>query len=485
VDPLTVQSASRPGALRPAVDPQADLAVVLRQGRVLAGEVLATLDGGSLLIGVGGHRVPAKGNVRLQPGQRFLFEVQSEAGELVLAVLEEAREPELESRLLAALRSVAGGSGSLGRALADLLQVLRQSAGGESAGAQAAALHEEVSRHAFGPGGRDGDGKALASALARGGMGYEQRLGDAAIADLGPRGEAALGRELLEQLRARLGEGLAGFDPAPFEVALRAELKRALAAQGGAAELARGGLRTGLAPLLRAAIQKLELGEETRARLLLNLGRTLGDGLGRGLEGVLLGALLGAAAGPGGDRDALLAEAELDLKAHLLRAQAELADLPTRASVARVLEALENEQLLNVARARAGDALHFCLPVQDGERWAMAHLFVKPDADEPQAGAEGERTHRLALAVEFQHTGPLRAELAVRSASVAVRVSVSRPEVLELMRKHQGELEARLALGGRRVSLALGLAAEPAALLDRGLAEIRYLDEHHLLDRSC
>ena len=487
MDPLAVQAASRPSPNRPAIDPQADLAAILRQGRVLAGEVLATLDGGSLLIGVGGHRVPAKGNVRLQPGQRFLFQVEIEAGAPVLAVLEEPGGGELEPRLLAALRSVAGGSGSLARVLAELLGALRQAATAGRGAAQAALVERELVRHVFvpanpgDPGAPQASGEALARAVARGGTGYERRLGEAAIASLGPRGLATLGREILEQLRLRLAAGAAGtpstggLDPARFESALRSAFERS-ASTG----------EPGLQAALRGAILSLGLEAEAREKLLSNLGRLLGDGLARGPEGALLRAWLGAPAHPAGEPQgqlgALLAEADLDLKAHLLRAQAELPDEPLRASVARVLEALENEQLLNLARARAGDALHWCLPVQDGERWTTAHLFVKPDAGESRPGGEDERTHRLALAVDFEHTGPLRAELAVGAASVAVRVSVGRADVLELMRRHQGELEARLAHGGRRVSLAFATAG--AALLEGGLAEIRYLEEHHLLDRS-
>jgi hypothetical protein len=490
VDPLAVQAASRPSPNRPSVDPQADLAAVLRQGRVLAGEVLAALDGGSLLIGVGAHRVPAKGNVRLELGQRFLFQVEMESGAPVLAVLEEPEGTELEPRLLAALRSVAGGSGSLARVLAELLQALRQGTLGGRGEARAGAVehelarHErELARHVFVPG-SPGDpaanGEALARAVARSGIGYERRLGEAALASLGPRGQAALGGELLEQLRMKLG--LAGLDPARFEASLRAAL--AGSAPGGAAELAAA---------LREAILALGLEAGAREPLLQNLGRLLGDGFLRGPEGALLRAWLAPANRPQdlssaphaseSTLRALLAEADLDLKAQLLRARSELSGEPLRAGAARVLEALESEQLLNLARARAGDALHWCLPVQDGERWTTAHLYVKPDAGQSRP-AGGERTHRLALAVDFQHTGPLRAELAVAPASVAVRIAVARADVLELMRRRQGELAAHLAHGGRRVSLALGLAPSGAELFEGGLAEIRYLDEHHLLDRN-
>jgi hypothetical protein len=464
VDPIAVQAVSRGAAPRPPVDPHADPAQVLREGRVLAGEVLAKLDGGTLLIGVGNHRVPAKAQVDLEPGQRFLFRVAVESGGLLLEVLEERSA--LEPRLISALRSVAAGSGALGRVLGELVSLLRRGAAERGPGAER--LAAALGSHLPPP---DAGARALAQAASRVGLGHEARLADAALADLGPKRQALLGRELAGSLRSRLLEGLPAVHAARLEQALKSAV---------AAALADPGRPLGLAALARGLSAELALTPEQAARAYQGLRDALPQGLGR-IERGFLAAWLGLP--PGAEASVLLAEAGGDLKADLLRGLAELPEGALRGGVERVLEALENEQLLNVARARANDAMHLLVALRDGERATPLHLFVKPDAEETP-GRPADPVHRLALAVEFEHTGLLWADLAVRAESVALRIGVSRPAVLELLERHRGELEARLAHGGRRVRLALVLAPAEELLAERGLSAIRYLSERAVLDQS-
>ncbi|NUQ48596.1 MAG: lysophospholipid acyltransferase family protein [Phycisphaerae bacterium] len=61
-----------------------DLVSVLRQGRVLTGEVLQSMPGGRLLVGVGEHKVTASTSDELQPGNRYLFEIVDGEGSLHL-----------------------------------------------------------------------------------------------------------------------------------------------------------------------------------------------------------------------------------------------------------------------------------------------------------------------------------------------------------------------------------------------------------------
>jgi hypothetical protein len=127
VEPFAVQS-SAPGLIRPTIALQSDLSAVLREGRVLGGEVLQTLDGETLLIGVGRHRVPARTKVRMQEGHRFLFQVQLEHGEVVLRVLGDAGEQ--DSALLQALRRVVGQDAPVGELLQRLAAARRGPATG-------------------------------------------------------------------------------------------------------------------------------------------------------------------------------------------------------------------------------------------------------------------------------------------------------------------------------------------------------------------
>lgn len=121
MEPISAHNPT-PRVLRPPTALASDLAAVLREGQVLAGEVLQTLDGGSLLIGVGRHRVPAQSHVELPVGERFVFEVVRGAdGQIELRVLRSGSE---ESSLLRALREVVGGRLPAGQRLGAVLAEL-------------------------------------------------------------------------------------------------------------------------------------------------------------------------------------------------------------------------------------------------------------------------------------------------------------------------------------------------------------------------
>ena len=495
MEPFAVQSS--PGFVRPTLDLQGDLAAVLREGRVLSGEVLQTLDGGTLLIGLGRHRVPAEGQVGLQPGQRFLCQVRMEAGHPILELL--APQTSGESKLLRALRvALAGRSGGplgelVGQLAAGLAAGLDGGVGpGGGEGAQgrlrAVVFTPPGGPEAGGgagsaqvPGGTPGPrapdsplGARLAAALSASGQNHEAALAARAVAGLGEARAAAVGGELaallLEELacdtgvgRQRLAAGLRAF--------LEADVARARARAGA-----------GLAELVAAGLERLGVAASEWRALGGNLTRALpGPGLGKALERLVLVAL--GLRAP--SEWSVVPSGSLDLKG-LLFAWLASADGSAAEQVARAIETIEREQLLNLARARSGEPWLVSLPVCLGGEWATARLLVRGGRGGREGGVEG--AHRLTLAVEFRHTGPVRADLAVRGgegrASVAVRLSAAREDVLASMRGAARELEARLALGGRRVSLAFELADEAELRLERERAEIRFLREHHVLDRS-
>jgi hypothetical protein len=279
---------------------------------------------------------------------------------------------------------------------------------------------------------------------------------------LAPEGDEAA---LLRALRAvvgqggRLGETLG-------------ELGRALHAAGGEAELA---------PELRALARGLA---ELLGRAAGGAGRlgTYFSALGLGHEAALA-ALLGARGGR-----AALAELREDLKALLLRAGSALEGGGSehgrlREAVARALTSLEAEQLLNLARERAGEPMLWSLPFPDGDGWCTARLSV-PARDEHTGGEpRGEAApFRMVLGLELSSLGPLRAELTLTPSLLAVRLLVTRAEVARRLEQELGELRARLAGGRRAVELAVRIGTPAEAELGLEPLDTRYLREHNLMD---
>jgi hypothetical protein len=483
VEPISGQATNAAAWGRPA--PAADLSAVLRQGRVLAGEVLQTLSGGTVLIGVGRHRVPAQTDAQLQPGQRYLFEVAREGPPVQLRVLSSGAEAG-DAALLRALRSALGADRPLGGVLESLLAALQREAEGPSAkkGVLLRMLDAITSR-AFAPG---ADGAELAAKLRSGGLAYEARW--TALAQLAMGGAEA--NELASLLRGAFYGELGG--DAELERAFGGSLARLFHSQEGGldAVLARwlaagraGDLPGTLGALLERAAAAADVPSHARQALLARLRALAVDGWPAGVRRALLEALLGVAprSGGAGPREVALAAADLalDLKAELLRGLQELGPGEARAAVERALAQLEAEQLLNLARGAAAEPPHWSLPVLEGARWTTAHLAVHRDrehsAPEPDDGAT-----RLALSVEFSRTGPVRIDLLERAGTLALRVLVGSESVAGLLRARLPELEQHLAFGGRAVRASVAIAPEEDLRGDDGVQGVGYLRDHHVMD---
>jgi hypothetical protein len=494
MDPLTLQ-ASNLGVVRPAIALHSDLSAVLREGRVLAGEVLQSFGGGAFLIGIGRHRVPADGPVGLEEGHRFLFVVEGEGEALALRVLS-GRAGD-EPALLRALREALGQDQPLGRLLQGLLAAL---AGG---GSEAEALAAELARLTTG-GGTNVD--PLAERLAgSAGLAFESRLAVAASLGLPPAEASRLGAELEAWILGRLTTGGARASSPGAELlqGLRAEVAALLGADGSSASreaafaawLAAGEPGAehpapSLARLLEAGLRRLLSGVQ-RDEALARLHAAPLATLGRGLELLVVRRLLDLGAPPRALVEeqvrGALERARSDLKGRLLGALERLGEGSARTAVLRTVQGLEAEQLLDLARARGGEPTHYSLPLADGEGWTTAHLFVEPRrcAEEPTPGACEDPAWRLGLAVELSRTGALRADLLARPGELLVRVRASRPEVVAALAAGLPEVEARLAVGGRRVHVTLAAAPESELVVEPSAADVGYLRRHHVMDLSA
>jgi hypothetical protein len=483
LDPFLVQS-SEPAALRPALALEADLSSVLREGRVLAGEVLQTLDGGSLLIGVGQHRIPARSQVEMEPGQRFLFLVESGEEPFVLRVL--APEGPGEPELVRVLRGVWGEDLPQGQLLTRLAASAHETAhapdaaAGESA--LAARLLGAIEQQLFAPG---DDARELRDRVVGSGLGYEGRL--ARLLAAAPDHQRTL-VALAEGIRQALGTT----PEAVLRDALWTEIARLAGASGERAALAAMLARGELAEVMRDAHGLLA--RALHARGGASSPHTRGganapvlaafSAIPPALRPAVLMELLGVATAPrpATDTRSELAGLAADLKGQLLRALAELPEGRLRATVARTLSGIEAEQLLNLARGAGDQPLHWTLALPDGARWADLHFFHRRWRGAGRAESPDGLVHKIVVGVELSSTGPLRADLLVRSDSLSVRLAAARPEVVERLRAALPELEQRLALGGRRVLLSVTRAGEDKVRVDEEVGDVAYLREHRVMD---
>jgi hypothetical protein len=191
------QNIGGPPTPRPVLSLSASTAAVLQEGRVVAGEVIQGQSQGGVLVAIGNLRVPARAQVALEPGQRFLAKVESMGEVVVLRILSEAKASSV-SPLLEALRAILPGERPIGAVLSELAGLLRSLAGG-GRGADARAMLAEFAGHVFEPGSK---GAQLASLLQRSGTGLEAALLSAAQRCV-RRGKKGSG-ELRADLKARL-----------------------------------------------------------------------------------------------------------------------------------------------------------------------------------------------------------------------------------------------------------------------------------------
>lgn len=356
-------AASGAGAVfRPSGGGSGEANALLRDGRVLRAVVLEPSANGSVLLAIGRHVVPAETELRLDPGARFLVQVEQGAEGTVLKWL--APEGDQQA-LLRALRSVVPDERSLGAVLGELAHALEPGQGSD-----ATELRE----------------------LARG----------------------------LARLAQPLGDGAA----------------------------------------LRTTLGALGLGHEAALAALLGgrVGRAELDELRGNMKALLLRAH-GALEGSGPEQAGL------------------------REILARALTGLEAEQLLNLARERAGEPLLLSFPFPDGAGWSTARLAVPARREREDGEREAEDApFRLALGLELSNLGPLRADLTLTPGLLAVRLLVTRADVARRIEGELAGLEARLRDGRRAVELRVRIATPAEAELGLSPLDTRFLREHNLMD---
>lgn len=223
------------------------------------------------------------------------------------------------------------------------------------------------------------------------------------------RQERPLG-ELLVELSESLPELAEGFSEA--ERALADELGQRLAEH-----------------VLEAGADGLELGE-----LLARIGL--------GYEASLL--RLGTESDPLSAGLADLVGVDHDLKAELLALLRTAGEGPLAVELGAALAALEAEQVLQVARQVEGDPNHWTFPVRDGERLTMASLFVQ-HREVTEFDPLSTPRWRVTLAVNFQATGPVRADFTMGAGGVTMRVLVTDKELVVPMQARTKALQDVLA----------------------------------------
>ena len=466
MDPIGSSPLPLSGGIRPAQALQSDLVSVLRQGRIVAGEVLDLLDGSTLVIGLAGQRVQAENHVDLAPGDRFLARVDYVDGALVLQLA--GGSESADDALLKALRGLAGSELDA-RSVLDLLE----EAGAPAASLPALFLPEE-------------GGSALATLVRQGGLFQESSIRSVAAETPMPGSQElavdALARRILNE---------AGLPAGRDAGALLGTLREAITA--GLEELARGPVAT----------RSLEAGLQLRAELVrtlgshsLDSGRAILRGYLAGLDApalehtgwlpwlaLLLGERLDYSE-RGLRRRALVQLLQEDFKSRLVSLLQEAGSDGERDAARHALRAVEAEQLRNLARAKLGEPLHVGFLVPEGAGAANAHLLVPQRQEGGSEGGEdaGEQGERVTIGVDFTRLGPLRAEVLLKHERLHVRLGAARPETVELLRTEFDTLTRLLSAKGREVSLSI-VQREPeqAAAAETDLA---YLRDHHLMDLS-
>lgn len=474
MDPLAIQGAASSGWTRPPQHTAVDVQVSLQQGRVFAGDVLQTMSGGTVLLGVGPLRVPARAQTQLQPGRRYWFEVVSSGSPLELRV---AGEPDAAPpELLRALRSLLGAEAPVGALLEDLAQLLGESRA--RSGEPNAPWERAVSEHAWRPG---EDAAELRAKLERSGLAFEGQLAEAALDGAPSDQSERIGRELLGALEAQLSSALGDEGPS-----LLHKLAQALAQVLGASADAGLGTTPGAgAPELDPARQL--------ARALAQLAPAQARALASALEALdwprwptwmrrLLLRTLAPDANPRGASPRELASLlNADLKAQLLAAHEQLSEGPLRSAVERALNGIEADQLLNLARAEVDESAQWSVPLHDGERWSTLHLAVVRDGSRAPAPG-GPRARRIALEVEFSRTGAVHVDLLQTENGVSARVLARDAQVVESLAQRIPELEQLLSAGGVAARVSVARASDERELHSDAPARSSFFASRHVMD---
>ena len=449
----------------------------LAEGRTLVGEVLQRIDSNNVLLQVAGQKVPAETSIELQPGDRFLAQVEHQHGAIALRLMPQAPVA-VDNGLVDAVRTLLGDERPLGEVLAELTRA----AEGLPEGARRDALLAAIQGRQFDPEGggaalrtllhadRGAWPLALAAALSVEGVWSSPSLTPSLVAALqgslrglgAPAAElGSLEASLTAALHALALEPAGASDPAAWAARLATLLARELEGRGAslAAELARG-QGAALFAAQRSEVLRMVLGGQGvlggRSELARSLGKAALVGLSADLRGSLASTLVEEGAG-------------------------RLADAARQA-----LAALDLEEILNVVRREAGEAHHLSLPIPDGDGWATAHLMLlereSTASDDDAAQEGGERSTRVVIGVEFSKLGKVRADMVVRAGAIAARLRASRPVTAALLRASRPELEALLGGEGRRVMLSILDGTDAEVSVEQLAHDVDYLREHHLMD---
>jgi hypothetical protein len=200
VDPILSRTAQ--AVTRIAVGAEPAREPVLREGRVVAGEVLARTAGGDLLIALGRLRIPAQNQAQLDVGARFLARVVADAHGLALEIIGQVPAA-ADGAFFDALRAVIGEQ----RPISELLTALAARLAAEGGEGWERALSNALDSHVLRPG---ADGRALATLLGRAGLGYEAALAFLARRGATPERLQELTRDLKHELLRALGESTPG-----------------------------------------------------------------------------------------------------------------------------------------------------------------------------------------------------------------------------------------------------------------------------------
>jgi len=472
LDPVT--GSSLHSLIRPVVGPSG-VSPALQEGRTLSGEVLARLDGGTLLVRIGEQRVPAETGVDLQPGERFTAKVERTSEGLVLRLVrEEAPRPE---GWVATVRALLGEGRAVGEVLVELANELR-AALASGGGAELGALLAELDGRLAAPV-PDVLAGALRSALDADPLAHALRA-YAALGEGAPSEVVEAAREAALHALARSLGATDGAEAAALEAALRS----------GVAQL---GLEPGARLDARGLARLVELFHDVLGRTLRALGaqgERLAAGLegagplARGREGLLLAALL--LLGGAGDAtrrrvfDLALQRFGPGLRGRLVELLLAPGERAPREGAARALAALDLEQVLNGARREHGEPVHVELALPDAGRHARADVYLR---GEREGDGRGEQeTGRARVALSLSGLGSVRAELALAAGRLTVGFSVESERARAALSAALPELVGRLEAEGRRVAARVALGGAPHPDAEREACDIRALRERPLMD---